>query len=168
MARRWSFRLCAAMIPPRSDLWFAQFTLHFFAITNAKSAPAAGMAGDDSAILHFMNPIARFGDRRIVRGQEERFLALAEQFSEQLKSALGIGRVEIAGRFVGENYARIVRQGAGDGHALLFAAGKMSARAAAFCPPGRLLPATLRRVRASALRKDDRACASGSSHFPGR
>src|SRR2546421_179199 len=39
-----------------------------------------------------------------------------------------IRAVEIARRLVGENDARIVGQGARDGHALLFAAGKMAAR----------------------------------------
>jgi hypothetical protein len=34
------------------------------------------MAGDDAAILHLVNPIARFGDDWIMRGEEQCLLAL--------------------------------------------------------------------------------------------
>src|SRR5205823_2780153 len=51
---------------------------------------------------------------------------------KELKGALGIGGVEIAGWFVGQDDFWIVSQRARDGYALLFTAGKMTARSAQF------------------------------------
>ena len=93
---------------------------------------AARVAGSDAAVFHFVDPIARVGDDGIVRGQQQSFAAFAHDILQQLKGALGIGGVEVAGRFVGQNDLRIVGQRAGDGHTLLFASGKMTARSAQF------------------------------------
>ena len=48
---------------------------------------------------------------------------------EQVKNDAGVALVQVAGRLVGENDRRGVGQGAGDGHALLLAAGKLRAEA---------------------------------------
>ena len=85
------------------------------------------MAGDDAAVFHFVDPIARFGNCRIVRGEEQRLAAFMHKILQQLKCALGVCGVEIAGRFVGQNDARIVCECACDRDALLFASGKMTA-----------------------------------------
>ena len=46
------------------------------------------MTTDDNAILHFVDPIARFGDRRIVRDEEHGFSAVFHDLLQQLKGAL--------------------------------------------------------------------------------
>ena len=48
------------------------------------------MAGNDAAVFHLVNPIARFRDGRIVRDQEQRFLALVHEVLEQFKGAFRI------------------------------------------------------------------------------
>jgi Protein of unknown function (DUF1602). len=58
------------------------------------------LAVDDAAVLHFVDPIARFGNCRIVRGEEQRLAAFMHKILQQLKRALGVCGVEIAGRFV--------------------------------------------------------------------
>src|SRR5256714_5908418 len=86
------------------------------------------MAGDNVAVFHLMDPIAGFGNHRIMRGQKQSFAAFLHDILQQLKSALRVCSVEIAGRFVRQNDARIVSQRARDGDPLLFASGKMAAR----------------------------------------
>ena len=68
----------------------------------------------------------------IMRGQEQGFAAFVHNILQQFKSALGVFGIEVAGRFVCQDHSRIVSQSAGDGHALLFAAGEMAARPAQF------------------------------------
>jgi hypothetical protein len=55
-----------------------QITL-FFRLGKPRSRygyPAAGVAGDDSPVFHFVNPITGFGDHWIVGDQKKRFLVL--------------------------------------------------------------------------------------------
>ena len=59
------------------------------------------MAGDDVTVLHLVNPIARFGNNRIMGGQEQCFPTFLHNILQYLKGAPGIGGIEIAGRFVG-------------------------------------------------------------------
>ena len=54
-------------------------------------------------------------------------LAFLHDILKQLKCALRVGSIEIAGRFVGQNDSRIVSQRARDSDPLLFASGKMTA-----------------------------------------
>src|SRR5260370_39202906 len=61
---------------------------------------AARMAGNNKAVSHFMNPIAGFGDDRIVGSQKQSFPAFLDNVLQDLKGALGIGGIEVAGRFV--------------------------------------------------------------------
>src|SRR5204863_5990051 len=93
---------------------------------------AARLAGADQAVFHLMDPIAGFGDDRIVRGQEQSFAAFLDDILKQFKGALGVGSIEIAGWFIGQNNTRIVSQRTRDGDPLLFASGKMAARSAQF------------------------------------
>src|ERR1035437_1263396 len=64
-----------------------------------------------------------FSHRRIVGDENQRF-ALGVQFIEHLHDFHAGGGIEIAGGLVGQNHERIVDQRAGDGDALLLAAGK--------------------------------------------
>ena len=74
-----------ASVPAVCDLWIPL---------------ASRMAGDDKAVSHFMDPIAGFGDDRIVGGQEQSFPAFLHNVLQDLKGALGIRGIEVAGRFV--------------------------------------------------------------------
>src|SRR5205814_1447352 len=98
------------------------------------SSAAAPMAGNDAAIFHFVDPIAGFGDGRIVSGQKQSFPALLHDVLQQLKCPLGVCSIKVARGFVCQDDSWLVRQGTGDGHTLLFASGKMTAGSAHFVP----------------------------------
>src|SRR5881409_1345326 len=72
------------------------------------------MAGDNVAVFHLMDPIAGFGDRRIMGGQKQSFAAFLHDVLQQLKSALRVCSIEIAGRFVRQNDSRIISERACD------------------------------------------------------
>jgi len=40
------------------------------------------MAGNDAAVFHFVDPIARISDEAVVGDQEQRFLALAHEIGQ--------------------------------------------------------------------------------------
>src|SRR5439155_4885530 len=61
-----------------------------------RAACDAPLAGDDAAVFHFVDPIARFGNRRIVRGQQQGFPAFVYQISQQFEGALGVRSIEVA------------------------------------------------------------------------
>src|ERR1700731_1635015 len=90
------------------------------------------MAGNDATIFHLVDPIARIGDEAVVRNEEERFSALANQVGQQRECAFRVAGVQVSGRFIGKDYLRIIRQGAGNRDTLLLAAGKMPARTLQF------------------------------------
>ncbi len=46
------------------------------------------MAGDNVAVFHLMDPIAGFGDHRIMRGQKQSFAAFLDDILQQFKRAL--------------------------------------------------------------------------------
>ena len=52
------------------------------------------------AVFHLVDPIAGFGDDRIVRGQEQSFAAFLDDILKQFKGALGVGGIEVAGWFI--------------------------------------------------------------------
>ena len=85
------------------------------------------MAGDGAAIFHLVDPITGFSNGRIMGGQEQGFLSLLHNILKQLKGALRVGSVEIAGRFVRQNDSRIIGERAYDSHTLLFASREMTA-----------------------------------------
>src|SRR5437870_6406680 len=84
------------------------------------------MAGDNVAVFHLMDPIAGFGDRRIMGGQKQSFAAFLHDVLQQLKSAFRVCSIQIAGRFVRQNDSRIIGERACDSHTLLFASGEMT------------------------------------------
>ena len=53
---------------------------------------------------------------------------------QQFERALGVFGIQVAGRFVCQDQFRIVSESAGDRHALLFAAGEMTARLRSLSP----------------------------------
>src|SRR2546429_4239585 len=82
-----------------------------------RTSRAARVAGVDQAIFHLVNPIAGFSDHRIMRGKEQRFSTLLHDTLQQLKGALGIGGIEVAGRLVRQNDFWIIGQRPGDRYA---------------------------------------------------
>jgi len=92
-----------------------------------RTSRAPRVAGGDPAVLHFVDPIAGFGDDRIVRGQEQSFAAFLHDILQQLKSALGIGGIEVSSGLIRQDHARIIGQCPGDRYALLFPSGEVAA-----------------------------------------
>src|SRR6266496_3093000 len=90
------------------------------------------MAGDNVAVFHLMDPIAGFGDHRIMRGQKQSFAAFLDDILQQFKRALRVGSIQIAGRFVRQNDSRIIGEGACDSHTLLLASGEMTTGSSQF------------------------------------
>src|SRR5437763_6539453 len=66
------------------------------------------------------------GRFRIVRDHDDGLLKLLVESLQKIERVGGILRVEITGRFVGDEDARIGDDGAGDGDALLLTAGELS------------------------------------------
>src|SRR5882724_11627098 len=64
-----------------------------------------------------------FANRRIMSDENQSF-SLGMQFIEHFHDLHAGSGIEIAGGFIGENDQRVVDERAGDGHALLLAAGK--------------------------------------------
>ena len=64
------------------------------------------------------------GDVEVVADQQEGRADLGAELADEVEDLLGIGGVEGAGGLVGQDEARAVGQGAGDGDALLLADGE--------------------------------------------
>ena len=94
------------------------------------SGRMAGAAADELAVFHLVDPVAGFGHLGVVGDEEEGFALAVDEVGEEAEDAVGVGGVEVAGRFVGQEDAGVVGQGAGNGDALLFAAGEVLAVAA--------------------------------------
>ena len=100
--------------------------------------PAAAIAADgrrrpllddllvvlDQAVAHGDDALGVLRDVGLVRDQHDG-LAAVVQLLEDAHDLFGRARVEVAGRLVGEEDGRIGDQRAGDGHALLLAAGEL-------------------------------------------
>jgi hypothetical protein len=65
------------------------------------------------------------GNEQVVMGGDDDGGAETVHLLEQLHQTLGLGVVEVAGRFVGKEQAGAVDNGSGDGDALLLAAGQL-------------------------------------------
>ena len=65
------------------------------------------------------------GHKEVVVGGDDDGGAEPVHFLEELHQTLGLGVIEIAGGFVGEEQAGAVDDGSGDGDALLLAAGQL-------------------------------------------
>jgi hypothetical protein len=83
------------------------------------SRPAAASTSSDSRIS------ARTIQRLVVGHQHERALVLAVEREQELDDLRPGGGVEVAGGLVGQDEPRPQRQGPGDRHALLLAAGEL-------------------------------------------
>ena len=90
------------------------------------------MGRNNSAVLHFVNPIANTRDPAIVSDEEKRLPPLHHHLLQKIEGAVGINGIEVARRFVGEDHQRVIRQRAGNRDSLLFAPGKVLAWTGAF------------------------------------
>ena len=81
------------------------------------------MATNDVSVFHFVYPITRFGNRRIVRHKKERLVSFVNQSLQQIEGALGILGIKISGGLIRQDHARIIRQRPRNRDSLLLAAG---------------------------------------------
>ena len=77
------------------------------------------------AVAQRQDSIAESRGKVIVRDQQNRVVVFAVKIVEQAKNFLSGGRIEIAGGFIAQQNGRTKDQGAGDGHALALASGKL-------------------------------------------
>ncbi len=70
------------------------------------------------AIANMDGPLAAFGDRRVVRHDQDSRAQALMQIVNQFQNLEAGGRIQIARRFVGQQNRRIDAQRAGDGHTL--------------------------------------------------
>ena len=88
------------------------------------------LVGENAAVPHRYRAIGIRGDIGLVRYQNDRDTFLAVELRQRLHDLVRGARVEIPGRFVGEEQARGIDQGPGDRHPLLLAAGELARRVA--------------------------------------
>ena len=109
-----------------------------------------------------LQPQRPIGQRRepvVVGDDDQRDAALAVELEEQLMHVVAGGRVEVAGRLVGEHGARRQHDGARDGDALLLAARQLAGLVLEAVRRGRPASSTARAARAAssqALARDQR------------
>ena len=72
----------------------------------------------DTAVAETERHVCPGGGHRVVRDEDDRS-ALSVSVVEKIKHGSATFRVEISGRFVGEDDLRVVGEHAGDGHPLL-------------------------------------------------
>ena len=83
---------------------------------------ATDLVADDAALLERDDALAERGhDLGVVGGHHDRHAELVDP-QQELEDLPADQRVEVAGRFVGDDQARVVDEGPGDGRALLLAA----------------------------------------------
>src|SRR6478736_3336840 len=86
---------------------------------------AGGGVADDLPVLQRDQPVGVGRGDRVVGDHHHRLAELVDRLAQQLHDVgAGLG-VEVAGRLVGEDDGRFADQGAGDGDALLLAAGEL-------------------------------------------
>ena len=91
---------------------------------NALRPGAGGRVGFQHAVAQPHDAVGAGGDVGLVRDHDDRSAGAVERF-QQVHDLVAGGRVEVAGRLVGEDDVGIVDQGPGDGDALLLPAGKL-------------------------------------------
>src|SRR6478736_10447726 len=77
------------------------------------------------SLLHLEDAVTATRELRVVRDDDRGQTSLPVTFSHQIEDSLTGFEIEVAGRLVGEKDLRVGQQRAGDGDALLFAAGKL-------------------------------------------
>src|SRR5690348_14300790 len=77
---------------------------------------------DDAAVAERDRPLAAPCDAHVVGDDDDRRLQAAVKIADEREDLLARARVEVAGRFVGEQDRRVDRQRARNGDALTFAA----------------------------------------------
>ncbi len=81
--------------------------------------------GEEPAVAHDGEAVGEgFGERAFVSDHDDGHAELRLEFAEESKDGFAGGGVEIAGGLVGEKNFGAIDEGAGDGDALLFTAGK--------------------------------------------
>ena len=76
-------------------------------------------------MLQGEHSVAALGQRAVVGHQYQGGAVLTVEGEQLLDNGFAGGRVEIAGGLIGKQQLRLHRKGAGQGHALLFAAGQL-------------------------------------------
>ena len=79
------------------------------------------LVAHDTAVAERDDAVGMRGQRGIVRHEHERAAERPVERDEQLDDLLARGGVQVAGRLVGQEQARLAADGARDGHALLLA-----------------------------------------------
>jgi len=94
------------------------------------------VVADDAAVVQRDDAEGVFGHVGVVRDHEDGAAAAVGagggDLFEDAGDVLGVGLVEVSGGFVGEEHVWIIGQRAGDGDALLFAAGEVGGAAVGF------------------------------------
>jgi hypothetical protein len=80
---------------------------------------------DDDSIAHEEAAVGTGGELGVVGDEDEGGALLAVHGEEEVEDVLAVGGVEVAGGFVGHEDGRGEHEGAGEGDALLFAAGEL-------------------------------------------
>ncbi len=79
----------------------------------------------DLAIAHMQDAVGDLGGLGVMRDHQDRLVELAAGASQHVQHGVGVFRVEIAGRLVGQHDGGAADERAGDGDALLFAPGEL-------------------------------------------
>jgi len=80
---------------------------------------------DDFAVAHGEGAVGDGGGFGVVGDHEDGLVELAAGLAEHGEDGIGVFRIEVAGGLVGEDDGRVGDEGAGDGDALLLAAGEL-------------------------------------------
>jgi hypothetical protein len=93
--------------------------------TAVKGAAVPALVGHDATVREPHDPVGATGDPGVMGDDDDRHPAVAVQLAERGHQLIRGGRVELAGRLVGEDHGRLVHEGSRDRHALLLAAGQL-------------------------------------------
>ena len=105
------------------------------------------LVGDDQAVAHRHHAIGIGGDVRRMGHDDDGDAALAIELHQRFHDLMRGARIEIAGRLVRQQQARIVDQRAGDRDALLLPAGQLRRACCARGRRDRAIPVTRARAR---------------------
>ena len=116
----WRSALCGSV----TLRWF------FFSACSAFSAVSRGglrdgRARDEQSVAHRVHRREDFRRLRVVADHDHGLAVLDRERLQEIRDHSGVGGVEIAGRFVGEDQRGIVRERQGDGNTLLLAAAQL-------------------------------------------